>query len=83
MHLASESGRTCWLAGSPRRFVRSLTSVLYMFCARFTHIDLKVWCLSGRNTRGLVPAVDRRAQEEVSQNVLSSLILKLVADRLG
>jgi len=48
-YLASESGRTCWFAGSPSRLVRSFTSVLYMLCARFTHIDLNVGCLSEGN----------------------------------
>ena len=46
-YLASESGRTCWFAGSPSKLVRSFTSVLYMLCARFTHIDLNVGCLTG------------------------------------
>ena len=44
-YLASESGRTCWFAGSPSRLVRSLTSVLYMLCARPTHNDLNFSCL--------------------------------------
>ena len=52
-YLASESGRTCWFAGSPSKLVRSLTSVLYMLWARFTHIDLNVGCLPGRNIRGV------------------------------
>jgi len=42
--LASERGRRCCLAGSPRRFVRILTSVLYMLWARFTQIDRNVSC---------------------------------------
>ena len=50
-YLASESGRRCCCAGSPSRLVRSLTSVLYMLCARFTHADLKVWCLSEGNAQ--------------------------------
>lgn len=49
-YLASESGRTCWFAGSPSKFVRSFTSVLYMLCARFTHIDLNFGCLPNINT---------------------------------
>ena len=44
-YLASERGRTCWFAGSPSKLVRSFTSVRYMLCARFTHIDLNFGCL--------------------------------------
>lgn len=43
----SESGRTCF-AGSPRRPVRSLTSYLYIVCARPTHMFRNPSCLRPR-----------------------------------